>query len=254
MNKSTSNGKFFRNKLNLISLKPYKLVCLKRIWILTCGSPILLMLWVVSCAPSRFVKPLDKKQSAVNLSVGGPLFKYGNDDIVMPMPFLSAAYAYGIDSSLTAFAGLNLTSGLYGNVQSDFGLLKQLVTQKGMFPSISSSLALNWIYRDRYNKRLFPQWDIYAYWEYGQKKNFFYTGIDNWFELAQNRGFDEKQEYHWFVSPLLGHVFNWEKWTFSTEFKFIAPNISNKSMVVDYVSPARDKGALGFYIGVTRKF
>jgi hypothetical protein len=54
-----------------------------------------------SCAPTRFVKPLDKKQQAVNLSLGGPLIGYSG--LTIPMPFLTATYGYGIDSTLTGF-------------------------------------------------------------------------------------------------------------------------------------------------------
>ena len=212
------------------------------------------LIFVFSCAPSRFVRPLEKKESAVNLSLGGPLFKYGNNEIIMPIPFMTATYGYGIDSTLTGFASLNITSGLYGNVQTELGILKQFMEQQELFPSISASLALNIIYRDPRNSRLFPQLDLFTFWEYGKKGNFFYTGVDTWLEFARKRDLEEDQQYHLFVSPLIGHTFNGEKWNFKIEAKFIAPHLSNKSMVVDYVTPVRDRGALGIYFGLTRKF
>ncbi len=72
----------------------------------------LITIYISSCAPACFVKPLADKQKAVNLSVGGPLFKYS--DLVVPMPLLTATYGYGIDSTLTGFGALNITSALYG--------------------------------------------------------------------------------------------------------------------------------------------
>ncbi len=62
----------------------------------------LIITLVVSCAPTRFVKPLAKKQQAVNLSGGGPLITYSK--LIIPMPFVTAAYGYGIDSTLLVLA------------------------------------------------------------------------------------------------------------------------------------------------------
>ena len=69
--------------------------------------PILALFTLFSCAPARFVKPLADGGHAVNVAVGGPLFEFGN--LVIPMPLLSAAYGYGVDSTLTAFGGVNIT-------------------------------------------------------------------------------------------------------------------------------------------------
>ena len=37
-----------------------------------------------SCAPARFVKPLEKKQHAANISLGGPLVKKGMGMVAVP--------------------------------------------------------------------------------------------------------------------------------------------------------------------------
>jgi hypothetical protein len=65
---------------------------------------IVLLYLFSSCAPARFVKPLEKDQQAINLSVGGPLIEYGS--LVIPMPLLTAAYGYGLDSTLTGFGAV----------------------------------------------------------------------------------------------------------------------------------------------------
>jgi hypothetical protein len=38
------------------------------------------------------------------------------------------------------------------------------------------------------------------------------------------------------------------------ETKMIGPNLSNKDIVVDYVSPLSRTGALGFYFGLSKSF
>jgi hypothetical protein len=195
---------------------------------------------------------LEKKQHAANVSLGGPLIKFGTATI--PIPFITATYGYGIDSTFTGFASVNITSALYGNLQMELGATKQLLKQKGYFPALSFNPVINFIYHDSKSYKLYPQLDINAFWEYGKRKNFVYVGVDNWFELSQKKAYDLKQQSHWFVSPMVGHSFVGKKWNFNIEAKVIAPNLSNEKLVVDYQTPFRNKGAFGIYLGYTRKF
>ncbi len=43
-----------------------------------------------NCAPTRFVKPLDKNQNAISANLGGPLIHFGK--AVTPIPFTSFMY------------------------------------------------------------------------------------------------------------------------------------------------------------------
>jgi len=200
----------------------------------------------------RFVKPLDKKQHAASVDAGGELIKYNSSTI--PIPFVSASYGYGIDSSLTGFATLNITSALFGNFQFDLGATKQFIKQKHFYPGISVSPAFEFIYRNKNAVKFYPQLAVNAFWEYGKKKNLVYFGIDNWFELASKRAYGEKQKNHWFCMPALGHSFCGKKGSFTTEVRVIAPNISNEKLVVEYQTPFGTHGAFGVYIGYNRKF
>ena len=208
--------------------------------------------FLISCAPMRFVKPLDKKQHAAGLSFGGELFKYGNTTITMP--FLTANYGYGIDSTLTGFASVNITSGLFKNVQLGFGATKQLLRQKKFIPSLSVSPAFEFIYQNKNAAKFYPQLAVNAFWEYGKKKNLVYVGIDNWFELAGKKAYGIKQENHWIFMPAIGHGFCGKKGMFTIETRVIAPNLSNEKLVVEYQTPFGTHGAFGIYIGYTRKF
>jgi hypothetical protein len=212
----------------------------------------LLLMTALSCAPTRFVKPLAKNEQAVNLSVGGALIGYG--DLTIPMPFLTATYGYGIDSTLTAFGALNITSLCYGNMQVELGATKQLLRQKGARPAISINPVANIIYRNRDASKFYPQLDVNAYWEYNRKRNFFYVGLSNWFELSGKRTYNQEQEHHWLFSPMIGETFVRKKWNYNVELKVIAPNIANNRSTVDYKTPLGDRGAFGIYFGITRKF
>ena len=212
----------------------------------------LLLLYCIACAPSRFVKPLAKKQQAVNLSVGGPIIS--SDDLTVPAPVLTATYGYGIDSSLTGFGAINLTSALYGNVQVELGITKNLFKQRGSVPGISISPVANIIYRPKAGTKVYPQVDINAYWDFNHRRNFFYAGISNWFEFSSNKASSVKQENHWLLSPMIGQTFVRKKWDFTIEAKIIAPNLKNNYSTVEYKTPLGTNGAFGIYFGYTRKF
>ncbi len=116
---------------------------------------ILFLFFISSCASSRFVKPLDKKRQAVNVSLGGPLIAFKS--ITIPTPFLTATYGYGIDSTLTGFVALNVTSAIYGNLQMEAGAVKRLIRQRGHFPAISITPVANIIYRNKDAHKFYPQ-------------------------------------------------------------------------------------------------
>jgi hypothetical protein len=216
-------------------------------------SAILLSLFLLaSCSPTRFVKPLAKKQHAANLSFGGPLIKFGTATI--PVPFITANYGYGIDSMLTGFASFNITSALYGNFQAELGATRQWTRQHRYLPALGTTLQLNAIYRNTEAKKLYPQLDLHAYWEYGKRKNYFYIGASNWFELSKTRTLGEPLDNRWIFMPMAGHSFNGRKWNVNIEAKIMAPNLSNEKLVVEYQTPLRNRGAFGIYIGYTRKF
>ena len=217
------------------------------------GNLLLLLLCALgSCTPMRFAKPLEKKQHAANISFGGELIKY--NDITIPVPFLTANYGYGIDSALTGFATLNITSALFGNIQLDLGATRQVLKQKKYYPAVSISPAVDFIYRNRNAAKVYPQVAVNAFWEYGKRKNLVYFGIDNWFELAKYKAYGKNQEHHWFFMPALGHSFCGKKGNFTTEIRSIAPNMSNEKLVVENQTPFGTHGAFGVFIGYTRKF
>lgn len=208
--------------------------------------------FIYSCSPVKYVKPLAKKEHAANVSLGGPLISFANTTI--PIPFINANYGYGVDSTLTLFSGINITSALYGNMQAELGLTKQLLRQKNYLPAISITPAANIIYRNKNAFKFYPQFAANLFWEYGKRKNFIYLGCDNWFELSRKRAFGVEQQNRWIFMPTLGHTLVGGRWNLTAEVRVIAPNLSNEKLVVDYQTPLHDKGALGVYISYTYKF
>jgi hypothetical protein len=205
-----------------------------------------------ACGPVRFVKPLEKKQQALNLSLGGALIKKGSSTI--SIPFLTATYGYGIDSTVTAFGAINITSALFGNFQTELGGTVQVLKQHNYLPGLSTTPVINFICRNPQTYKFYPQLDINAYWEYAARKHYFYIGLSNWFELGGKQADDLSQTKRWLYTPLIGHNFNAAKWNVAIEVKVIAPNLSNEKNVVEYKTPFATHGALGTYVGYTYKF
>lgn len=207
---------------------------------------------IFACSPVKFVKPLPKKQNAANLSMGGALIEFGNATI--PLPFITATYGRGFDSTLTGFASLNLTSALFGNAHLELGVTKQVLKQDHYIPAVSITPVVNIIYRNKDARKLYPQVAVNAFWEYGKRKNLIYVGVDNWFELSSKRAYNIEQPNRWIFMPTAGHTFTGKKWNFNIETKIIAPNLSNERLVVEYQTPLNTKGAFGVYFGCVRKF
>lgn len=213
---------------------------------------IVALLFLGACTPSRFVKPLEKGQKAVNVHLGGPLIGFAGTTI--PVPFTSVTGAYGIKENLTGFASVHTTALAFGVFQTDFGVVKQLTAQKNYIPAITFTPALNLAFdKWEYNFKWWPQLDINAYWHYKQKRHFFYVGIGNWFELSTKKAHGEKQQTHWIYNPHLGHTFVRDKWNYNLELKYLAPATERMPNVVDFKGFG-STGAAGVFLSVTRKF
>jgi hypothetical protein len=217
-------------------------------------SPCVFAILIIfgSCAPARYVKPLAKGQTVATASFGGPLIHLSK--ITFPMPLTSVAVGHGFKDDLTGFAGLHITSLAFGVFQTDLGIVKGLVTQKGWRPGVSVSPVVNLMF-DKWQQKFsfFPQLDAHAYWNYKKKPHYAYVGMSNWFDLHTTRAEGEPQKTHWVPVLELGNTLVRRKWDYTLEIKYLAPNYSRKRLVVDYQGLGQN-GSFGVYIGVTRKF
>jgi hypothetical protein len=205
---------------------------------------------IESCTPVTTVKPLEVKQKAISAHLGGPMIKFGGIPIATPLT--SLGFAYGLHKKFTVSTNLGVTSLAFGVFQLDPCLLYGIhnPTKPGQ-PGISAFVKTHLIL-DRWEKhfRWYPEVGGQVYKEWG--KNLFYLGGSGWFETRYPR--QERSAVNvWIPMVHLGFIRQNPKWNLSLEMKWIAPNISHKNIVVDYIGPA-GQGALGLYFGVTRKF
>lgn len=218
-----------------------------------------------SCAPSRFVKPLEHKQHAISGSFGGPLATIPGVATI-PLPYTSLGYGYGLKPSTTIYANWYTTAAIFGVSQFDAGVTQNLWKNANSKMGISISPAVNFYY-DVFenNKRFYPQLDANYYFDYWHKTkenakgneklktNNFYVGFSNWFDLKSTKAHNQPQTNHLIFSPQFGHNFERNNWNYTLEVKLLAPYKSNQDIVLDYVSPFGKRGAMGIYFGITYK-
>lgn len=211
---------------------------------------VVLLSSIMGCAHSRFVEPLEKKQLAVGLGFGGPSIDFGGAPI--PIPMSNIEVGYGIDTNLTVHGGWHVTSAFFGNFQMDAGVSWKVMNQQRFKPNLTISPALNFIMSTSSKAaRVWPILDVNAYWNYGKRKNYFYAGINNYFEVRNEMVHEEPIDQHWLFSPQIGHVVKGKNvpWRFSAEIKFIAPYLNNVNAFVPYKSLFGDWGSTGIYLG-----
>ena len=242
---------------------------------------ILLVFFTISCAPTRIVRPLKKGEDRWGANLGGPLIKFSN--AVIPVPFTTISYAKALSDSLTWFAAIHTTSALFNNVQTEVGFCYNVYQNKkfrlfndsvnlgvSINPVINFGAHVNGIKDIVTGKytinnpgqtfisgvKVWPQLDVNAHISWGKKdRHFFYLGLSNWFEVNRPYLFDDtKKPAFIFCSPQVGNTWNDKKglWSLTLEAKYLAPYISNQNKVVDYIRPGKT-GAIGFFIGITKK-
>jgi len=216
------------------------------------GFTLIIFLGLFSCAPSRFVKPLEKNQKALSFSLGGPGIMYSGAPI--PIPFSTLGYAQGINNSITVFGALHSTSSLFGNLQADLGAsCKLFELSSGLGMSASPAIQLAYSVGTAKTLRAWPSGDVNVYYHLFKKPSYLYGGLNIWFEFSKFKAHQELQTRHVIPNLQLGYVLVKKKWQHQFEFKFVGMGIPNTPGVVDYVG-LNGKGSVGFYYNLIRLF
>lgn len=214
---------------------------------------LLISILQISCSSSRFVEPLEKKQHAVGVNLGGPLINFGG--AVIPTPMSSIVYGYGLDTNLTVFGGIHTTSLAFSNFHTDLGFTYQFLKQKRFVPSISSSLNNTIVTSFRTGTtRYWPSVDLNTFWNFSKRKHFWYMGLSNWFELRKTRTHDLEQLKRWLPNPHIGITLKGTKINYNIEYKLLGVGIQSNEVFVPYQSIANNKGAMGLYFGISKTF
>jgi len=221
-------------------------------WIPVIAVLSIVSLLVTGCSASRLVNPIGSGKINVSVDAGGPIFKYGENYI--PMPLSSVSAAYGLHPDLSLFAGGHATALFYGTGQIDIGAVKELLSPMQARPGISITPALNMMLDAwEYHPRIYPSLDLNLYWHVYERKDYFYFGMSNWFEILFKRAHGESQPTHWVPAVHGGYTFIPGKMRFTLEAKYLAPWHSNQDITVEYYGPLKT-GTLGAYLSVGYTF
>ncbi|GAB5539005.1 MAG: hypothetical protein Salg2KO_11080 [Salibacteraceae bacterium] len=216
------------------------------------GLSLIALSLVVGCNATRVIKPLEKGEKQVSAGFGGPGIVYGGSP--MPLPLSSISYAHGIDTGVTFTGGIHATSAAFSVLQSDIGLGISAYRSKLDRFGVTITPAVNVLYDfNGNNLRIYPQVDATAWWQYGEKPNLLYGGAGTWIELVKAKAHGQVQENEIMPWISLGHQINRPKWNYLTEVRYIGFNQATDKVVVEYISPA-DRGTIGIYLGIGRKF
>jgi hypothetical protein len=209
---------------------------------------LVLLICVSSCAPSRFIEPLDKGEQAVSFNVGGSLIEYA--DMTIPVPLTSLTYGNGLTEKLTVFGSLHTTSLIFNNFQTEVGVVSHIRNQERWIPALSSSLALNFITElSKGNAKLWPQIDGNAYWNLNANKHRLHLGYSIWIDTQM---LDENRIG--IINPHFGYTYKMKTYELGTELKLLAPGTDNSKVFLPYQIIMGDRGATGIYLTLTKRF
>jgi hypothetical protein len=204
-----------------------------------------------SCAPVRFVKPLEKHESAIGFNAGGPLIHFAGT--ILPVPFSSVYYGYGISEKGTISAGWHSTALLYENLQFDLAYTHQLFS-RDQGPGMSITPGSQFILGLRESDfRFYPSVDISLFYEYARDRHMSYISLNNWFDPHPGKITAGSEYRLWRPSPGLGHLVRFDRWEVGLEYKYLGINLENTRTVVNYVN-GLETGAHGIYLQFFRKF
>jgi hypothetical protein len=218
------------------------------------GVALLLIAFLLlpACKPTRFVKPLEKDESALGFNLGGPLIHFAGT--VIPVPFSSVYFGHGLSENSSGSVGLHTTALLYENLQLDLAYTQEIVDQDGFMPGVSLTGSSQVILGLRVGAfRFYPALDINLYYEYQGDKQMTYFSFNNWIDPHPNK-INQGSEYRlWRPTLGIGHLYRWKNWEFGLEYKFLGANLNNTMTVVDYVNDW-EIGAHGIYLQFFKKF
>jgi hypothetical protein len=205
-----------------------------------------------SCAAVRQVRPLAKGESAVNVSLGGPMTNYVGDAF-LPAPLLSLGYNYGVLPRMDMEVGLDLTHLLYGVAKVDLGVNWRPWQTLRWRPSLIVSPKLQLATDCQTSVMVNPDLILTAAWN-PTPALYPYLGIENWFILDRTRPDGVTQEQHWLIAPFVGLSVYHHRWQYQAEFRILAPNLDNDLYRAPENVGFGDHGIIEIFLGIGRSF
>jgi hypothetical protein len=206
--------------------------------------PMLILLTVVRCGTVTAVTPLHRGESALAVSLGGPVASIAGMNI--PMPYAVARYRYGLNDHAGIYAGGHLLAAARGIVGLDFGFSYHFLAQKGWVPTVGTSAGLTAFIQPGGDDALFPQLDLVASYRLG-KRFLTYFGSQSMYQFASAPTV--------VLAPFVGG--RWQandRFSLNLEAKWYAPTEHTHPRNVNYTLPIGNHGDVGFVLGANWSF
>jgi hypothetical protein len=206
--------------------------------------PVMVLLAVTRCGTVTAVTPLNRGESALNVSLGGPVANVGGTNI--PIPCAVARYRYGLSDQAGLYAGGHLTTAALRVVGVDFGFSYHFLRQQNWIPCVGTSAGLVTFIQPGGDDALFPQLDLIASYRVGDRFTT-YFGSQSMYQLSTKPNV--------VLAPFIGA--GWrvsDPVSLSLEAKWYAPSEKTRPRNVNYSLPIANHGAVGFVLGANWLF
>jgi hypothetical protein len=201
--------------------------------------PVTVLLAVTRCGTVTAVTPLHRGESALNVSLGGPVADIGGMNV--PIPYAVARYRYGLNNQAGIYLGGHLLAAARGIVGLDFGFSYHFLAQKGWVPTVGTSAGVAAFIQPGGDDALFPQLDLVASYRLG-KRFLTYFGSQSMYQFRDAPAV--------LLAPLVGGEFKVnDALSLGLEAKWYAPTEKTHPRNVNYSLPISDHGGIGFVLG-----
>ena len=219
---------------------------------------LFLLLLIVSCSPSRIIEPLAVGERSLQFSTGGNFIK-GANSLLHPAPSVSVSILKGLDTNVSTYSGIHISSFLYDYVHVELGALYGLrpyTKSQALAPGISLSFGFQLGTNIDSELRAWPETCLNLYYKPFRDESLVYIGIANYFEVLNRVPEEKREERHWLASPFVGVEWELQKAqsTFKVEYRPINYRINEDFQTFSsFYYPGKLK-ANALFIGLTKNF
>lgn len=221
---------------------------------------LIIVLFIVRCAPSRHVIPLGRHERAFSVSVGGPVLE--KETATYPEPLVSLTYAYGKSKNGTRILGLHATAASEGFYIAEYGYLKEWWFNNKRNIGFTTNMVANvGLDRSDLEVSFYPQLDANLYWHYhgdphyycdcpsdGKFMMYIYAGLATYVRAYSKEKFKVPFNNDVLVAPHIGSNFGGKKWKLNAEVKWLQPWAKNDSFNYGIWNPIGNMGTFGGYL------
>jgi hypothetical protein len=197
------------------------------------------------CGVTQPVRVLDKGDSQISASLGGPFIPTRSATI--PVPYLNIGIIHGYSENLTLTGNIHVLPLLFGDAGLDAGAAARVVRQDGLLPELTVKGQLTFFFgvREGIQTRAYPQASLNASYLMGQS-DLLYLGVDNWFQSASPS---------YLFTPLLGYQFPLgDRWRGQLETKWMAANVNTSRGIFEGHSNIAHFGNTSVFIALLYSF